>query len=404
LNKILKYVLLGSVILAIISTISYCSAPFDTEVAQNVHIRKTINVEGYVLRNETVVTPASKGAFEPAVQDGVRVAKGSRIGVVISGNYDEDLVAELKDVTERIEEIEKSNSFADIYASDEARIFTALKDLSASVRTNVREENYILASENATQLNALLKKKDSATNQDAGTDLLLQLQQKKYELEQQLGGVREGVSAPASGQFYSELDGLEMKIKEDELLLLTPTAVNEYAQKLKFYKPDPQNAGKITDTFTWYVAAVFTGEDAQKLTVGNTVTLSIDDATGVKATVMAINPDESDRYAVVLKCTHDVKDIFEKRKVEFEICYEEYEGLYVPSAAIRVVNGVTGVYILNQSESTSFRCVDIILQEKNYYIVRSNYTPPEGVKYPALKLYDNILVNPEVATEDELKE
>ncbi len=404
MNKILKYVLLGSVILALISTVSYCSAPFDTEVAQNVDIRKTVSGEGYILRNETVVTPTSKGAFEPAVQDGVRVARGSSLGVVISGNYDEKLVTELKEVTERIEEIEKSNNFADIYSSDEARIFSALKDLSSSIRTNVREEDYLLATENATQLNVLLQKKDSSENQGAGENLLLQLQQKKYELEQQLGGVRVNVVSPASGHFYSNLDGLEMKIKEEELLLLTPTSVSKYSEKLKSYSYDPQYAGKITDTYAWYLAAVLPEEKAQNLTVGNTVTLSVDDASGVKATVMAINSDETNRYAVLLKSTHDVKDVFEKRAVTFEICYEEYSGLYVPSAAIRVVDGVTGVYILNQNETVSFRCVDIILKEKDYYIVRSKYTPPEGVKFSPLKLYDDILVNPEVASEDELKE
>ncbi len=404
MNKILKYVLLGSVILALISTVSYCSAPFDTEVAQNVDIRKTVSGEGFILRNETVVMPTSKGAFEPAVQDGVRVARGSSLGVVISGNYDEKLVAELKEVTERIEEIEKSNNFADIYSSDEARIFSALKDLSSSIRTNVREEDYLLATENATQLNVLLQKKDSSENQGAGENLLLQLQQKKYELEQQLGGVRVNVVSPASGHFYSNLDGLEMKIKEGELLLLTPTSVSKYSEKLNSYSYDPQYAGKITDTYAWYLAAVLPEEKAQNLTVGNTVTLSVDDAPAVKATVMAINSDETNRYAVLLKSTHDAKDVFEKRAVTFEICYEEYSGLYVPSAAIRVVDGVTGVYILNQNETVSFRCVDIILKEKDYYIVRSKYTPPEGVKFSPLKLYDDILVNPEVASEDELKE
>lgn len=404
MNKILKYVLLGSLILALLSTVSYCSAPFDTEVAQNVDIRKTVSGEGFILRNETVVTPSSKGAFESSVQDGVRVAKGSSLGVIISGNYDEALISELKEVTERIEEIEKSNSFADIYSSDEARIFSALKDLSSSIRTNVRDEDYLAATENALQLSTLLEKKDSSEKQSAGDDLLLKLKQQKYELEQQLGGVRENVASPASGQFYSNLDGLEMKIKEEELISLTPTTISEYSEKLKTHSYDPQFAGKITDTYTWYLAALLPKEQAQSLTVSNTVTLSVDDATPVKATVLAINSDETGRYAVLLKSTHDVKDVFEKRAVSFEICYEEYSGLYVPSAAIRVVDGVTGVYILNQNETVSFRCVDILLQEKDYYIVRSKYTPPEGVKFSPLKLYDDILVNPEVASEDELKE
>ena len=91
-----------------------------------------------------------------------------------------------------------------------------------------------------------------------------------------------------------------------------------------------------------------------------------------------------------------------KRPRQFEICYEEYSGLYVPSAAIRIRDDITGVYVINRHESVSFRCVDILLQEEDYYIVRSSYTPPEEVKYASLKIYDDILVNPEAMRFNEL--
>jgi len=403
LNKYLKYTLLVSLLIAFISTISYCSAPFDTETASHIDIRKTVSGEGYILRTETVVRASSKGAFESAVLNGVRVSRGSNIGVVISGNYNEELVLKLKDVTKRIEEIEKSNNFADIYSSDEARIFSALKDISSTIRKNVRDEDYITASENTSQLSTLLEKKFSAENQGAGSELLMKLQQEKYELEQRLGGIKEDVRAPASGLFYSELDGLEKIRKESELFAITPSEIENFPQVMESFTPDAQTAGKVTDTYAWYLTALLPPEEANLLTVGKTVTLRINELDDVKATVCAINSDETEKCAVVIKCTHHVKDIYEKRMVEFEICYEEYSGLYVPSAAIRVVDGVTGVYVLSRNETVSFRCVKILLQEEKYYIVKSNYTPPEDITYSPLKLYDNILVNPEVAHPNELE-
>ena len=154
----------------------------------------------------------------------------------------------------------------------------------------------------------------------------------------------------------------------------------------------------------WYRACVLETSEVAPLKAGSAVTLSVDESTGVKATVLAINEDEAGSCAVLLKCTRDISGIFEKRKVDFEICYEEYNGLYVPAAAIRVVNGVTGVYVINRNDAVSFRAVDIILQEEDYYIVRSSFTPPADVKFSPLRLYDDILVNPEVATRNELKE
>ena len=403
MNKKLKKLLLFSIILALISTVSFCSAPFDTESAEMINIRKTVSGEGIILRNETIVKAPSNGVFEPKVNDGHRSSKGSSLGVIISGNFDEDLVRELKDVTARIEEIENSGSFSDIYSSDEARIFTALKNFSSSIRENVRLENYISANEDAAQLNAILTKKSDIEGQGAEDDLLLSLQQRKFELERQLGGIREEVYSPASGQFYTKLDGLEMNIKESNLFDISPTKISDYRDTLSNHSESPDHIGKIVDTYSWYLVAIIPESEAKLLTLNSHITLSVDEAPEVDAVVSAMNYDSANRCAVVLKATHDVKDIFEKRNVSFEICYENKSGLYVPAAAIRVVDGVTGVYILKQNETASFRSVKVLLKEDSYFIVANNYTPAADVKYPPLKMYDNILVNPEVLRPNEIK-
>ena len=150
------------------------------------------------------------------------------------------------------------------------------------------------------------------------------------------------------------------------------------------------------DTYNWYLVASVTEKDAQNLTEGKEVSLSIDDSPSVSATVLAVNIAEKGDSAVIIKCNRDVSGIFEKRRAEFEICYEEYNGLYVPAAAIRVVDDVTGVYVISRNATVSFRAAHILLHEEDFYIAQNGYKVPEGSKYSALKLYDDILVNPEV--------
>ena len=397
MNKALRTVLLITLLLTFISTVSYCSAPFDTETAQLINIRKTVSGEGYILRRETPVEQTSRGAFELSVQSGARVSKGSRIGVTISGNYSDELIKKLEGVRRRIEEINKSNSFADIYASDEARIFSALKNITTTIRENTHNEDFAAAAENTRQLSTLLEKKYSAENQGAASELLISLEEEKYELEQRLGGIRGEVASPASGYFYPSLDGLESRATESEIFSLTPSKISKFKSTMESFKPEDSTVGKIVETYSWYLVSIIPTDEAELLKPGSSVTISVDEAPDVKATFSAINPDASGRSAVIIKCTHDVQHIFEKRVAEFEICYEQYRGLYVPAAAIRVLDGVTGVYVINRNESVSFRCVDILFKEDDYYIVRSNYTPPEGVSYSSLRVYDDILVNPEVA-------
>ena len=83
--------------------------------------------------------------------------------------------------------------------------------------------------------------------------------------------------------------------------------------------------------------------------------------------------------------------------MQFEICLEKYSGLYVPQAAIRILDDVTGVYVMNKNNSASFRAVKILTEQEDYYIVQKNYVPPADCSFSPLKVYDKILVNPEVA-------
>lgn len=395
MNKALKNTLLVVLIIVFISTVSYCSAPFDTETAHIVNIRKTVMGSGYILKQENVVELPTGSIFEPSISEGQRISKGGSVGVSISGNLNDSLVKELEEVSLRIEEMEESNSIADIYASDEARIYTALKDISASIREDVRKGNFPSAQNNTSQLSSLLEKKYSVENQNAATDLLISLKERKYEIEKQLGGIREDVKAPSAGYYYETLDGLESGADEKTIGGLTVTKIEEFSKTLQEFSSDNSHAGKIVNTYRWYLASVMDKEKVKDLSVGQSVTVSIDNSSPVKANILSINESENDTVALVIKCTRDILGIWDKRTAEFELCYEEYSGLYVPAAAIRVINDVTGVYVLNQNDSVSFKCVDILLKEEDYYIVRQSYSPPEGVEFSSLKQYDNILVNPE---------
>ncbi len=395
MNKKIKIILLVAVITALISTISYCSAPYDTETAQLKEMSKTVIGSGYILRKETVVKNDVTGVFEPLVKDGERVSKGSTVGTIISGNLDTELATRLEEVTARIEEIKQSVSFADIYSSDELRVYSVLKEMAQGIRNNAGSQNYASAEEYVLQLNSIIGKsgEGDATARDK---LLVSLEDEKYSLEQQLGGIRTYAASPAAGVFYTSLDGLEdLGDNEADVAKLSCTDIDGFSESLSSYENDGKAVAKICDTYAWYIAANISKQDAEGIEVGNAIQISIDEQPFVKASVIALNDDGNGRVAIIIKSTVDVKSITEKRTVEFEITKEQYSGIYVPSAAIRVVDDVTGVYIINQNGTVNFRAVNIIANLDDYYIVQNKYTPPAECKYQALKVYDNILVNPE---------
>jgi len=394
MNKAIKISLITALIIAVLSTLSYCTSPYDTEQAVFSQSQKSITGSGFILRKETLVKNDVTGVFQPLVKDGERVSKGSAVGTVISGTLDKELAARLEEVNSRIEEINKSDIIADLYASDDARIYSAMKTLAAAVRESVDEENYASALLSKNQLNAIIEKKYSGENGSARDKLLVSLEDERYKLETQIGGIRSEIIAPAAGIFYSELDGMENLLRDDYIKGLSTTEINEFSKKLKEFKKDKNTQAKIIDTYVWYLAASVPKEDIE-FSVGDTVSLSVDEQPYIDVTVEAINDDLSGEAALVLKSTRNVTGITEKRTVEFEICTEIYSGISVPAAAIRVVDDVTGVYVISKNKAVSFRCVDIIAQIDDRYIINPDYVPETGSKYKPVKVYDDILINPE---------
>ncbi len=399
MNKKLKIFMIILLLITIISTASYCSAPFDTETAHFISVRSTVCGSGYILKNETPIK-ISGGVFEPSISDGDRVSKGSVIGISITGDLDGEVAAELSEVTARINEIKNSESIADIYSSDQARIFSAMRTVTNDIRQSVLEGNLTAASESAAQLTTLMEKSKSVKGAAAQDELLVSLEEKKYQLEEQLGGMRKEVPSPAAGYFYSTLDGMEKTIRENDIIAITNSDISGFEKTLETYKPSLENAGKVTDTYAWYLAASIPTEDAQKLKTGTIVTVSVDESAFVSATVLAVNSDSTEKSAILLKSDKNISGVFEKRTAQFEICLAEHTGLYVPSAAIRVRDEIIGVYVIDENNHTTFKCVNILMEGEDYHIVQSGYVPPETSPYQSLKTYDNILVNPEVSDID----
>ena len=102
MSKSRRNILLVALLLALLSTVSYCASPYDTESAQIVEIKDTITGSGFILRRETLVKKTITGVFEPLVKDGTRVGKGSSVGTVISGNLDKKLAEKLAALREEI--------------------------------------------------------------------------------------------------------------------------------------------------------------------------------------------------------------------------------------------------------------------------------------------------------------
>jgi len=87
-----------------------------------------------------------------------------------------------------------------------------------------------------------------------------------------------------------------------------------------------------------------------------------------------VSAEENGQAAVVLSCRKYLAQTTLLRHQAADVVLHTYEGLRVPSNALRVSEtGVTGVYCVD-GENASFRPVELLYQGENYALVK----PAEG--------------------------
>lgn len=400
MRKALKIILAVAVAAAVISTVRYCANPYDTQTVTYYEYQKSIRGEGYILRDETVISNDVPGVFEPYVNEGERVRRDARIGTVMSGQPDGALVSELSEVRQRIEDIERGSTIAGIYQSDAVRIANAVTNDVDDLRRAVRDGDLSAATDLKREI-GYLKTRSRQTESSEQTGLLLEeLYLRQTEIEEAIGSVQQEVTAPISGVYSSVVDGLESYGSAEALAKLTPGQIDAFDETLDTHRQDSKEICKISDNFAWYLAAVITEEEAADVRVGSSVTVSLDtaDSAEVAGTVYSLSEEEDGRRVMVIRSDLFVEGISSLRRVDYEVILESRSGLRIPSAALRIEDGQKGVYILIDKKK-SFRYVNnnpFRSEDDEYYIVDRKYAPAGApTDYVPLKEYDEVLLEPE---------
>ena len=117
---------------------------------------------------------------------------------------------------------------------------------------------------------------------------------------------------------------------------------------------------KVVDNHTWYVVAVISKEDRDKIEVGDDVQIRISELPGeaaeAKIDYISPEPEGSQEYLVCVKCERYLEGVFNIRKSEVEIILESFYGYEIPIYAIHVEDGKNGVMVRTGSMEIFKEC------------------------------------------------
>lgn len=355
-----------------------------TETAIAYTAEETISAEGYIIRDETIITSddAKGGVLNYEIADGNRVAKGGKVAGVYKSERDVEIKAQIAELDNQISNLSvvcnmDMSNVTDLSRIDN-QIKTGLIDLLDSVDGGDYSSLSAAADEYLTLLNKRLVAIGAETNFSAR---LATLQSRKAELEAQLGTAID-ITSESAGYFVSSIDGYENVLGTDSVKTLTK-------EQLESIKPEETKAenviGKTVDSVDWYIATVLSFEDSLKFTEGQALRIRVplQTATELPVTVEKINRDAaSSETVIVFKCGYMNGELSLIRTQPLTIIVSSSEGLYVPNDARRIVDNQMGVFV-KTGNAIKFKPIEVIYNGTGFVICK---------KDGELRLYDEVIV------------
>lgn len=376
------------------------SEPMKTSLAKAYTEELTLALDGTVVRDEVLLPATATGAVSYLYADGTRVRVGAKVASVYSGYADAKAVGELAEIDRLTDlladaEVDGTSSVADGVKAD-AEIRASLLTLADKTR---RGEYGGASRETETLLLAMLRRDAILTGEGGASALLSSLKVRRASVAASIAGSSTDVYTNTAGYFYSTADGYESGFDYSLVESLTPSG---YRAVLNAGAQATDAVGKIVLRAGWYFVSAVKKEDALPLSVGSSYAVDFA-ASDERINMTLVAKNEENGEVLLVFRTQSMPENFDfSRTQRASVVYGSITGYRVPSSALRVVDGVVGVYVRSGS-TILFRTADVLYESGAYAYVSTESAPvtfyaddedgTNDMTCKGLTLYDEVIVS-----------
>lgn len=360
--------------------------PVTTETAEYYTATDGFKITGIIIRNEILVENSNSGVLHFMIEDGKRVAKDGVIANIYDNESASITLSQIDKIKAKIADIQDILSYNDIEAANIELINSRVSDDIDELIRSASAGNYSETSLYGEELLSSMNRRQAAMGEM--TDFSVQLEALNGQLTSlsaSLPSAKGQITAGESGYFVSKVDGYETVLTGEDLTKITP----EYLSNISAEEYGGNVVGKIVSDYEWYIAAEVSLNQSLNYKEGDSLKLytSVKSSPALPVTVKAINISESDAKAVIVfACNEMNSELAAMRSGPMTVVGAEYSGLKVSKKALRVVDSVRGVYVLNGMQ-INFVPVNI-LYSNDVYMICEKQSDNDNV----LKLYDQVVV------------
>jgi hypothetical protein len=347
--------------------------PLETTAAVRYTVEDSGSVEGYIIRNETVLTGGGSTVTLLA-GEGEKLASGQAVAVYYEGETALERASEIRTLQLEIKEAEtdaalsgeqlETDAEEGVFALSDAvqhKDLSHLEDLTFSIKKAIFTSSIKKPSE-----------ADLAAMKDRLSSLLSQSTDNTT------------VYAPVSGVFSSVVDGLE-SIGPEKLKGMTPSSLQTlYSTAQSTGEPA---LGKMITGITWYYAAIMDKSDADRLQAiidkaeageliaGPVAVVQFTKTYNAKLNmkIESVGTEEDGKCVVIFSAKRGISDMTALRSLTAQVEFSSLTGLLVPKEAVyhgsHVTRDKTHIFLLTGLQAEKVY-IDILIDNGDSYIVK----------------------------------
>ena len=320
-------------------------------------VTNTVLLDGYVFRDENLLKASSEGGVNYLFDDGEKVGANTVIANIYSGAGAEEVADRILQIDKELDILKNSSVSEKITKSDADIIDKKINELYFKICENIANDDleyaYFRKDEFLTYLN---KRQIITKNTEDFEEQIITLTRERETLSGQLINLEENIMADKSGYFYSEVDGFEDIFNVSLIENMTLASFDELIKSSPKDYSTSLTVGKLVNSTEWYILSSVSVEETKLFGIGNSYSIKFpfNADMSVSMTLDKIIRENDVGNAVLVFRTNEMPDGFNFfRKQTVQIARESYTGYKVPADAVRVVDGVEGVYVLSGNTVSS---------------------------------------------------
>lgn len=365
--------------------------PTDIYVLTKGEIIEEDETVGYIIRNETVIKDDtnSNGIYAIATE-GQKVSKDE-----IVFRYYKDSEKEINENIQKIDYQIQDNLEKEKNTPTSADIKVIENQIEEKLIELNKLSNYQEIREYKDNIDNLISKKINYIGENTSNKEIKQLIKDREKYEKQLTNGVLYKKSTASGIVSYRVDGLEEKLRDDNLDEITDTLLENLDLKTGQIVSTSTECGKVIDNFKYYIAVITDTELGNKAKVGDSAILKLFGTEEENAKIVQIN-EGSGKKTIIFEINRMSSPIISHRKIAVNVIWWKKTGFKVPNQAIYVenINGNEVSYILRNRAGIENKCYIKVEKQNETFSIISSYETKElqelGFDENEIKNYKNI--------------